>query len=354
MTLLPATMKAVVTTGHGGYDRLHHCEVPVPGLRTGEVLLQVLAAGVNNTDVNLRVGWYSSTGDHDGDGDGDGDGGWRGASPFPLIQGADCCGRVVAVHTSVDAALIGRRALVRSCMRVDGFASMDTVWLGSDLDGAFAEYVRVPAGEVFPVECDWSDVELATIPCAYATAENMLRRAQLSHGERVVVTGASGGVGSAAVQLAARRGAFVIAVASAEKLEAVKALGAHQVVDRSTDVLAAVGADTVDLVIDNVAGPGFTTTLGLLRRGGRYVTSGAIAGHTVTLDLRTLYLRDITLIGTTAWDEPVFGDVVSYVQRSELRPVVAGVFPLHEIARAQEQFLRKQHVGNFVLVPEPG
>ena len=200
----PATMKAVVTTGNGGYDRLVWRDVPVPEPGPGEVLLRVLAAGVNNTEINTRLGWYSSSvttatnnaaaieeerPTHKADG------GWNVATPFPFIQGTDCCGRVVDAGPEVDRGLLGRRVLVRPCMRPQGFGSMDNVWMGSDFDGAFAEYVKVPAGEVFEVRCDWTDAELASIPCAYATAENMLHRARAAAGEHVLVTGASGGVG---------------------------------------------------------------------------------------------------------------------------------------------------------------
>ena len=216
MTGRTATMKAVVTTGHGGLDRLEYRDVPVPEPASGEVLLRVLAAGVNNTEINTRLGWYSAsvtTGTGGAAAAATGgtiaadDGGWSAATPFPLIQGTDCCGRVVEVGPGGDARLIGRRVLVRPCMRPAGFASMETVWMGSDFDGAFAQYVKAPASEVFVVECAWSDAELGSIPCAYGTAENMLRRAAVAAGEHVLVTGASGGVGSAVVQLAKRRGA---------------------------------------------------------------------------------------------------------------------------------------------------
>ncbi len=355
-----AAMKAVVTIGHGGYDRLVYRDVPVPVPGPGEVLIQVLAAGVNNTEINTRLGWYSSavrTGTEaaalaaEAEAIDRPDGGWNGGTPFPLIQGTDCCGRVVALAAGVDAALLGRRVLVRPCRRPHGFASLDNVWMASDFDGAFAQYVRVPAGEVFPVECDWSDVELATIPCAYGTAENMLHRAGLQPGEHVLVSGASGGVGSAALQLARRRGARVTAIASAAKHAGVRDLGAERVLGRDEDPVGLLGPQSVDLVVDNVAGAGFGGLLGTLRRGGRYVSSGAIGGPLVTLDMREFYLRDLTLIGCTAWDEPVFPDLIGYIERGEIRPLVAGVFPLERIAEAQREFLLKAHVGNFVLVP---
>lgn len=352
------TMKAVVTTGQGGYERLHWREVPLPVPGPGEVLLQVLAAGVNNTDINTRLGWYGAPAAGDAS-----DppavapqaplAGWSGATPFPLIQGADCCGRVVAAPSAAHAALVGRRALVRPCMRREGFGSMDTVWLGSDMDGAFAQFVKVPACEVFPVDSAWSDAELATIPCAYGTAENMLQRAGVGPGQRVLVAGASGGVGSAAVQLALRRGAEVVAITSAGKEASLQALGVRQVLLRDDDPVALLGRFSMDVVVDNVAGAGFGALLRTLRRGGRHVSSGAIAGPLVQLDMRTLYLHDLTLIGCTAWDEPVFAELVRYIERNEIRPLVAGVFPLQDIAQAQQAFAEKAHVGNFVLVPPP-
>ena len=353
-------MKAVVTTGNGGYDRLVWCDVPVPTIGPGEVLLRVLAAGVNNTEINTRLGWYSSTVTTATDAAAaveeerpthKPDGGWNIATPFPFIQGTDCCGRVVEAAPDVDPALVGRRVLVRACMRPRGFSSMDNIWMGSDFDGAFAEFVKVPAAEVFEVRCDWTDAELASIPCAYATAENMLHRARAMAGEHVLVTGASGGVGSAAVQLARRRGARVTAIAAALKADAVRALGAERVIDRDADAVALLGEESVDLVVDNVAGSHFGAMLQVLRRGGRYASSGAIGGPIVSLDMRTFYLKDLTLVGCTAWDEPVFPNLVGYIERAEIRPLVAATFPLERIADAQREFLEKRHVGKFVLIP---
>ena len=352
-------MVAVVTTGTGGYDRLALRQVPVPVPAAGEVLVQVLAAGVNNTDINTRLGWYAGsvkggTDATEADPEREG-GGWTGATPFPLIQGADCCGRVVAagpgVDGGVDGGLIGARVLVRSCMRKAGFGSMDTVWLGTDFDGAFAQYVKVPAGEVFAVACDWSDAELATIPCAYGTAENMIQRAGVRPGQRVLIPGASGGVGSALVQLLRRRDAEVIAISSGSKGAAVRDLGAARVLDRAEDPLAALGPESVDVVIDNVGGAAFGGMLKLLRRGGRYVTSGAISGPVVELDLRDLYLKDIALIGCTAWDAPVFPDLLSHIERGEIRPLLAATYPLERIAEAQAAFQEKRHIGKIVLIP---
>jgi NADPH:quinone reductase-like Zn-dependent oxidoreductase len=356
------TMKAVVTTGNGGLDRLVYRDVPVPVPGPGEVLVQVLAAGVNNTEINTRLGWYSATVTTDTASASDAeerearakaDGGWSAPTPFPFIQGTDCCGRVSEAGPDVDRAIIGRRVLIRSCMRPRGFDSLENIWMASDFDGAFAQYVKVPASEVFTVDCDWTDVELGTIPCAYGTAENMIQRARVARGDHVVVTGASGGVGSAAVQLARRRGATVTAVAAGAKAAQVLAIGADRVLDRDDDVVAELGAESVDVVIDNVSGPGFGALVEVLRTGGRYASSGAIAGPIVSFDKRTFYLRDITLIGCTAWDEPVFPSLISAIERGEIRPLVAGTFPLERIADAQREFLEKRHVGKLVLIPPP-
>lgn len=353
------TMKAVVTTGVGSYDKLEYCDVPVPELKTGEVLIQVLAAGVNNTEINTRLGWYSdsvTTGTEQASGDETkdiADGGWNESTPFPFIQGTDCCGRVVKTSSIEFDPLIGRRVLVRACMRTQGFDSLETQWMASDFDGAFAQYVAVPASDVFAVDCDWSDVELATIPCAYGTAENMVHRAGVTSADTVLVAGASGGVGSAVVQLVKRRGAKVIALSSASKFDHLRQLGADQLLDRSDNITEVLGDRSVDVAFDNVAGGGFGAILKVMKPGGRYASSGAIAGPLVTLDMRHFYLKDLQLIGCTAWDEPVFPNVISYIERGEIKPLVAKTFPLKDIRQAQALFLEKKHFGNFVLVP-PG
>ncbi len=360
---VPAAMAAVYLTGHGGTEMLEYREdVPVPEPGAGEVLIRVGAAGINNTDINTRIGWYSkkvtdatNTGGAGGfESIDDADASWSGeALKFPRIQGADCCGRIVAVGEGVDAARIGERVLVRNMLRsyVD-YRPFECWTFGSECDGAFAQYARAPARETHRVDCDWLDAELASIPCAYSTAEGMLHRAGVG-AERVLVTGASGGVGSAAVQLAKRRGAEVLAVASSAKADEVAALGADRVLDRNADLVAELGADSVDVVVDLVAGPGWPPLLDLLRRGGRYVTAGAIAGPLVEFDVRTLYLKDLTLYGCTFQEDEVFANLVGYIERGEIRPVVAKTFPLDQIVAAQEAFLSKQFTGKLVLVP-PG
>lgn len=353
-------MKAVVTTGNGGYDRLVYRDVPRPVPGPDDVLIQVRAAGMNNTEINTRLGWYSSSVTKSTEAAAEveeaaptqkADGGWNEATPFPFIQGTDCCGVVVEAGGHSGRPLLGRRVLVRACMRPEGFSSPENIWMGSDFDGAFAQFVKVPATEVFPVDCTWSDAELATIPCAYGTAENMIHRAGVSPGMRILVAGASGGVGSAAVQLAKRRGAHVIGITTPAKVADVRSLGADEVILRGEDPAVALGKASVDVVVDNVAGPGFPAMLNVLKRGGKFVSSGAIGGPIVQLDMRVFYLKDLTLIGCTGWDEPVFPNLISYIERGEIRPLLARTYPLDRIAEAQREFLKKTHVGNFVLIP---
>jgi len=311
----------------------------MPELGAGEVLIKVLAAGVNNTEINTRLGWYAG-------------GGWHIPTPFPFIQGTDCCGIVTQTFKASDAALVGKRVLVRPCMRPDGFSSMLNIWMGSDFDGAFAQYVKVPAREVFPIDSTWTDAELGSIPCSYGSAENMVQRSRVTSGEHVLVAGASGGVGSAVVQLAKVRGATVTAIVGKSKMDEVLRVGADFVVDRDSDIVSELGEERFDVVIDNVGGPHFAGELNALKRGGRYASSGAIGGPLVNLDLRTMYLKDLTLIGCTAWDEPVFPQLVSYIESNRIKPLVAKTFPLADIAHAQQEFLEKKHVGKFVLIPQ--
>ncbi|MFC5583816.1 alcohol dehydrogenase family protein [Nitratireductor kimnyeongensis] len=348
---LPATMKAMVLTGHGGLEKLEWREdVPVPRPDAGEVLIRVGASSVNNTDVNTRTGWYSKSvrGDTNSaaaegyGGVSDADGAWSGALNFPRIQGADCCGRIVSVGEGVDRARIGERVLVRPMHRPGGGEPDTLVTFGSERDGAFAEYTTVGSEHALRIESALSDVELASFPCAFSTAEGMIQRANLAN-ERVLITGASGGVGSAAVQLAKRRGAHVTAVTTPAKMEALEALGAETMIDRNDPF----PQSAFHVVLDLVGGPRWPGLLDSLVPGGRYVTSGAIAGPIVELDLRTLYLKDLTLIGSTRQAPSVFSDLVSYIEAGDIRPVVAERYRLRELRVAQEAFLAKSHMGKI-------
>lgn len=353
---LPEVMRAVWLTGHGGLDKLEfHDDVAVPQPGAGEVVIAVAACGMNNTDINTRSGWYSksvdtATGEETSPSTG---GSWDDRLVFPRIQGADPVGRIAAVGDGVAVSRVGQRVLVDSWLRDPGGDLGEARYLGSEVDGGFAEYVKVPAVNAHPIHTDLTDVELATFPCSYSTAEHMLHRVALREGQWALVTGASGGVGGALIQLAKRRGANVIAITSTAKADAVTALGADVVIDRSAttidDTVRQASDGGVDVFADVVGGDSFPALFETIRRGGHYATAGAVGGPIVSLDLRTLYLHDITMHGATVLPPQVFSNLVGYIERGEIRPVVAGTFRLQEMRRAQKAFLEKRHVGAFVI-----
>ena len=346
---LPEHMRAFVLIGHGGPDQLEWHEdwpLPVPGPR--EVLIQVAACGLNNTDINTRTGWYSRsvTGAS-----------WGGAPlQFPRIQGADVCGTVVAVGAEAPPALVGQRVLIDPWLR--DWSDPDNRdkyrYFGSESDGGFADYCVVDVCQVHTVNSRFSDAELATFATSSMTAENMLHRAAVDEGDTVLVTGASGGVGSALVQLARRRGARVVALCSAAKAAQVRSLGADAVLPRDQEDLpaaleAAIGRPRVEVVADVVGGPAWPKLIEILVRGGRYTCSGAVAGPLVEFDLRTFYLNDLTFTGATLVMPGLFEQLVGYIEREEIRPLLAGTYQLRELHRAQEDFLARAHIGNLVV-----
>jgi NADPH:quinone reductase-like Zn-dependent oxidoreductase len=344
---------AAVLEGHGGPDQLVVRETvdPVPG--PGEVCIDIAAAAVNNTDIWTREGAYGPAPDKLT--------GWRGVPlDFPRIQGGDAAGRVRAVGDSVDPGLVGRRVLVDPA-EYDGPGPDATPSriLGSERDGGFAERLVVPVGQIHDVtDSPLDDAELATLPIAAGTAMGMLDRAQVVGGETVVVTGASGGVGIAAVQLAAALGARVVAVSSAGKGPVLRDAGATEVVDRADRDLhrrvADLARDGVDVVVDVVGGDGFGEWVGVLRRHGRIVVAGAIAGPHVTLDLRALYLEQRRIIGSTMHTRAQFDRLVNLARGGSIRPVVAARLPLAEIHEGQRLLRAGDEVGKIVLMAPHG
>ncbi|WP_455373362.1 alcohol dehydrogenase family protein [Limibacillus halophilus] len=352
--MIPAVMKGVQLLGHGGPEKLVWNEsIPTPAPKAGEVLVRVLAAGVNNTDINTRVGWYAkevseATEESAGDSAVEA-GGWSGALSFPLIQGADLCGEVVALGEGVEDPALGARVTCPT-NQPEPTAEQPTRFqaIGSEFDGAFAQYCRVPAKQLYDVSASpLSDVEIAAMPCAFGTALNLLTRAGVGEGDRVLVTGASGGVGMAAVALASLKGAVVTGIAKKEKHPQVLEAGARSVLDRGEFP----AENHFDVVIDLVGGPDWPKVLEALSPAGRYAVSGAIAGPVVTADLRTIYLKDLTLYGCTYTPPEVFGELVGLINEGALRPLIARTYSLSEIGQAQRDFLEKKEPGKLVLLP---
>jgi NADPH:quinone reductase-like Zn-dependent oxidoreductase len=345
------SMLAMLLTGHGDLDRLEVRPVPIPTPNEGEVLVRLGGAAVNNTDINLRVGWYSKSVSGSTDGtvaspSETTDAGWAGdALTFPRIQGADGAGRIVAVGNGVPASRIGERILIDPIIRVGA----QSLYFGSDVPGSFAQYTCVPSVNAVHIDSPLSDPELASFPCSYLAALHMVSRAGVSAGQTVVITGASGGVGAAAVQWCRARGARIVAIAEESKHLALQELGADQLLGRTALLADSVGADTVDVVLDVVGGAGFNDRLVALKPHGHYATAGAIAGPVVDLDLRTLYLKDLTLHGCTIPRNGLFAELVRAIETGLIRPQVAMTYPLHDLREAQSTFLRKAHLGKIAI-----
>ena len=333
-------MAAVQLVAHGGPETLvWRDDLPVPRPGAGEVLVRVLAAGVNMTDINTRKGWYGAEGRAAG---------WSGAMVFPRIQGSDLCGRVVALGQGVTGLAKGARVV---CPTNQHEPTADNaiafVSIGSEFDGAFAQYCLLKARHLHDVSTSpLTDIEIGAMPCAHGTAHNLLTRANVAVGERVLVTGASGGVGLAAVQLALLRGAEVTGQCSLSKSAPLRAMNAA-VLDRDTQPRPA----SFDVVIDVVGGEHWQERLDALRPGGRYATSGAVAGPMVKGDLRRIYLNDLTLYGATHQPREVFAGLVTIINAGHIRPVVSKTYPLRDIAAAQADLAAGRYPGKLVLIP---
>jgi len=340
---VPARMSGVRLMRYGGPEALEWSDdIPVPAALPGTALVRVLAAGINATDINTRVGWYAREGAEGG--------GWAGAIELPRIQGSDLCGRVVALGPGVSGPVPGARVICPTNQPLeDPRNPVAFRAIGSEFDGAFAQYCRVPADQLYDVTASpLSDTEIGAMPCAYGTALNLLTRAGVGAGERVLVTGASGGVGLAAVKIASRLGATVTGQCAPAKAAAVRAAGAAEVIERD----AAPPAAAFDAVIDVVGGPGWSAVIAALRPGGRYAVSGAAGGPVVQADLRALYLGDITIFGCTFQPRAVFSRLAGMINEGAIRPLVSATYPLRDIARAQADFTSDRFPGKLVLIPE--
>lgn len=347
-----STQTAVLLVGHGGPEcvQVRH-DVAVPAPDAGQVLVAVAAAAVNNTDLWTRHGAYGLSGDPGALA------GWRGPISFPRIQGGDIAGRIIEVGRDVDITRVGQRVVVDPAHYAGpGDDATPIGLLGSEADGGFAEYVAVDAERAHAVDdSPLSDDQLACLPIAYGTAMGMLERGRIRPGETVLVTGASGGVGLALVQLAAARGAHVVALTSAPMRERVEAAGAAHTVSRSAGdlraQLAGAAPSGLDAVLDVVAGPVLETGFDALTEIGRWVIAGAVAGPVVTIDVRRLYLHQRQLIGSSMHTPAHFRQLVDIARKARVAPVVAATYPLTAIHRAQRDFAAGGQVGKLVLHP---
>jgi NADPH:quinone reductase-like Zn-dependent oxidoreductase len=347
------TMRAVRITEHGGPEVLEPVEVAVPTPQAGDVLVKVSAVALNNTDLWTRAGAYGRPDDPDALS------GWRGPIDFPRIQGADVAGQIVAVGAGVDDRLVGRRVVIDPAIYdAEGPDANPVGLMGSERDGGYAEYVTAPAERAHDATgSPLTDDQLASLPTAYGTALGMIERGRLRRGETVLVSGASGGVGLALVQIARARGARVIAISSGSKIEAVREAGAHDVVDRARDIATQVRAAApygIDVGLDVVAGDLVRDGLPLLREGGRWVIAGALGGYDVGFDVRRLYLHNAQVIGSAMHTPAHFDLLMDLARRAEFQPVIAATFPLGRAAQAQEELARRDHVGKIVLHPQDG
>ena len=355
------TMSAMILIGHGGFDQLQwRTDVPLPTPGADEVLIRVGACGLNNTDINTRTAWYApevsgaitrasgEAGFHPKDPSG---GTW-GDTPlaFPRIQGADVAGRIVAVGAQVSPSRVGERVLCDPWLLPAGdyWDATHARYLGSEVDGGFAQFMVIASANAHAIASDLRDAELAAFPCALSTAENLVGRTHLQPGERVVIAGASGGVGSMAIQLCKLRGAHVTALAAPAKFDQVLSLGADRVLDRVSDTLVQeIGR--VDVALDVVGQGLFGTLIKALRQGGRYASSGAIAGAQVDFDLRDLIYKDLQLSGATIVPPGTFARLVRLIETGQVRPHLAQTFALKDLHAAQEAFLGKGYTGKIVV-----
>ena len=337
-------MTAAVTVGHGGPEMLRiRTDWPCPQPGPDHVVVRVTAAAVNNTDIWSREGAYGTASDAAAIV------GWKGVPlDFPLIQGIDIAGVVSAVGDGVNDRWLGVRVIVDPVAQYAG--DLPDRIVGSETDGGFAEYHVCAERQLRDVtESTLTDAQLSCLPTAYGTALGMITRAQCSPGERVLVTGASGGVGMAAVQLLVARGCDVIARTSAPHRELIAGLGVAEVSLRDTDDIATL--PPVDAVVDVVGGTEFGQLIDRLRDGGRLVTAGAIAGPVVPFDIRRLYLHQRSIIGSTMHSPSIFDELAAIACAGAVEPIVADTYPLADIAVAQQRFVDGNFVGKLVVTP---
>lgn len=366
---LPSTMAAMLLTGHGGTDKLvYRDDVPVPEPGPGEVLVKVTATAKNNTDRKAREGLYPTKDK------GDVTSFSMSGSPsltFPRIQGADVAGRVVAVGTDVPAERIGERGLLDFNLYADERRDINLTpdYYGHGADGGFAEYVAVPSAQFHAVpNPEIADAELAALGmCSCQTAVHMLNVARVQAGERVLVTGASGGVGTALIQLCRVMGAIPYALSQQDKADTLIALGAEAVLDRSDmdgfadRVRGVTDGEPIDAVMD-LAGGGMTDRFidtmifDMTRRSTypRLSIAGASAGNVSEIMWTRIYLYQVQIFGVSHGTREEAEQLIEWIRDGRLKPVLHAAFPLSGLREAEDYFVNRgsNFIGKIVIVPD--
>ncbi|HAI23497.1 MAG: alcohol dehydrogenase [Alcanivorax sp.] len=366
---VPATMKAMVLTGHGGVDKLvYRDDVAVPQPAPGQVLVCVTATAKNNTDRKAREGLYPTK---DKDEVASFQMGGSATLTFPRIQGADVAGRVVAVGEGVDPARLGERGLLDFNLYPDDRRDINLTpdYYGHGADGGFAEYVAVPSDQFHTVDkADLADAELAAMGmCSYQTALHMLTSANVVAGERVLVTGASGGVGTALIQLCRVLGAIPYALSTPDKAGALRELGAEAVLDRSdmdgfTDrVRELTGGAPLDAVMDLVGGDMTDRFIDAMifdmkarNSYPRLSIAGASGGNLSEIMWTRIYLYQVQVFGVSHGTREEAEQLIDWIRSGELKPVLHAAFKLSDLHRAEDYFVSRGNnfLGKIVIVPD--
>jgi NADPH:quinone reductase-like Zn-dependent oxidoreductase len=342
-------MKAIFFRQHGDADVLEYGELPEPKLLSNSVLVRVKAVALNYLDIFVRKGWPGLS------------------LEFPHVPGSDVAGVVERVGSEVSDLKVGEAVLVNPglscghcerCLLGEDNLCRSHKLLGEHVCGGYAELVAVPRQNILPKPSNLSFEQAACVPLTFLTAWTMLaRKAQVKPGETVLVHAAGSGVGSAGIQIAKLLGATVITTASTqEKLNRGKELGADYLINYAqTDFLQEVKKITqrrmVDVVFEHVGTDTFEKSVACLPYGGRLVTCGATTGYAAKLDLRVLFYKQISLLGSTMGSKGDLFRILELVQQGRLRPVLDRVLPLQKAAEAQRQLESRANFGNVVLVP---
>lgn len=340
-------MKAVAMHRHGGPEVLRYEEIPDPVPGVGEALVRVRACALNHLDIWTRKGQAGRS------------------VPFPHILGNDIAGEIVSLRTPVEGITVGERVMVspgtscgrcQACLSGEDSSCRQYRILGYQIAGGYAELVRVPVQNLISLPADIPFQEAAAFPLVFLTAWRMLvTRARVRMGEDVLVWAAGSGVGMAAVQVAKRHGARVIATAgSAAKLEEARKLGADAVIDHhKQDVVAEVkrltGRKGADVVVEHVGEATWERSILALAHRGRLVTCGATTGAAGPTELRHLFAKQLSLLGSYMGSKADLLEVAALYFAHRLKPVVHAVLPLAEARRAHEMMEASQHFGKIVL-----